>query len=86
MPYAPTESPLPLFVTASRAILTGLTDESVQIVFAHVEKSQTHSPNPVNSSNHSCYPLRTFPRFSLRTPRLVGTRAQLVLEAFTRRH
>lgn len=65
---------------------TGLTDESVQIVFAHVEKIADAQPEPGEFIEPFLLPIENIPSFLAENTTPIGTRAQLVLEAFTRRH
>lgn len=63
---------------------TGLTDETVQTVFAQVERKEGAHPEPNELIEVFLLPIAEVPRF-LRENRLpMGTRLQLVLEIFAR--
>lgn len=65
---------------------TGLTDETVHVVFAHVEKAADAQPEPAEFIEPFLLPIADVPRFLAENETPIGTRAQLVLEAFARRH
>lgn len=65
---------------------TGLTDETVHVVFAHVEKAADAQPEPAELIEPFLLPIADVPRFLAENETPIGTRAQLVLEAFARRH
>lgn len=75
-------SPLPQAGFSS----TGFTDETVHMVFAQVEHVANAQPEPSEFIEPFLLPIADIPRFleENRTP--IGIRAQLVLEAFARRH
>ena len=64
---------------------TGLTDESVHVVFAQVEKASDAQPEPSEFIEPFLLPIADVPRFLAENETPIGTRAQLVLEAFARR-
>lgn len=65
---------------------TGLTDETVHVVFAQVEKVADAQPEPAELIEPFLLPIADVPRFLAENAVPIGTRAQLVLEAFARRH
>ncbi|RDB61418.1 NUDIX hydrolase [Gordonibacter sp. 28C] len=65
---------------------TGLTDETVHVVFAQVEKAADAQPEPSEFIEPFLLPINDVPRFLAENATPIGTRAQLVLEAFARRH
>ena len=64
---------------------TGLTDESVHVVFAQVEKASDSQPEPSEFIEPFELAIEDVPRFLDENTTPIGTRAQLVLEAFARR-
>ena len=64
---------------------TGLTDETVHVVFAQVEKVADAQPEPAEFIEPFLLPIADVPRFLAENETPIGTRAQLVLEAFARR-
>ena len=64
---------------------TGLTDESVHVVFAQVEKASDAHPEPSEFIEPFELAIEDVPRFLDENTTPIGTRAQLVLEAFARR-
>ncbi|BAK45427.1 NUDIX hydrolase [Eggerthella sp. YY7918] len=64
---------------------TGLTDETVHVVFAQVEKIADAQPEPGEFIEPFLLPIEDIPRFLAENTTPIGTRAQLVLEAFARR-
>ena len=75
-------SPLPQVGYSSN----GLTDECVYIVFAQVEKVAEAHPEPSELIEPFLLPIKDVPRFLEENTLPMGTRAQLVLETFARRH
>lgn len=65
---------------------TGLTDETVHVVFAQVERIADAQPEPGEFIEPFLLPIDEVPRFLTENTTPIGTRAQLVLEAFARRH
>ncbi|WP_080801869.1 NUDIX hydrolase [Arabiibacter massiliensis] len=65
---------------------TGLTDETVHVVFAQVEKVADAQPEPSELIEPFLLAIEDVPRFLAENTTPIGTRAQLVLEAFARRH
>lgn len=65
---------------------TGLTDESVHVVFAHVEKIAEAQPEPGEFIEPFLLPIGSIPSFLSENITPIGTRAQLILEAFAHRH
>lgn len=65
---------------------TGLTDETVHVVFAQIEKATDAQPEPSEFIEPFLLPIADIPRFLAENETPIGTRAQLVLEAFARRH
>ena len=63
---------------------TGMSDESVQTVFAQVEKDEAAHPEHGEFIEVFTLPLREVPRFLKQNPLPLGTRLQLVLEIFAR--
>lgn len=63
---------------------TGLTDETVQVVFAQVEKVANAHPEPNELIEPFLLPIEDVPRFLAENDLPIGTRAQLVLEIFAR--
>ena len=63
---------------------TGMSDESVQTVFAQVEKDEAAHPEHGELIEVFTLPLREVPRFLKQNPLPLGTRLQLVLEIFAR--
>ena len=63
---------------------TGMSDESVQTVFAQVEKDEAAHPEYGELIEVFTLPLREVPRFLKQNPLPLGTRLQLVLEIFAR--
>ena len=64
---------------------TGLTDETVQVVFAQVEKVADAQPEPSEYIEPFLLPIQDVRRFLAENILPIGTRAQLVLELFARR-
>lgn len=64
---------------------TGLTDETVQVVFAQVERVANAQPEPSELIEPFLLPIADISRFLAENDTPIGTRAQLVLEAFARR-
>ena len=64
---------------------TGLTDETVQVVFAQVERVADAQPEPAELIEPFLLPIADIPRFLAENDTPIGPRAQLVLEAFARR-
>ena len=64
---------------------TGLTDETVHVVFAQVERIADAQPEPGEFIEPFLLPISDIPRFLAENTTPIGTRAQLVLEAFARR-
>ena len=64
---------------------TGLTDETVQVVFAQVEKVADAQPEPSEYLEPFLLPIQDVRRFLDENAAPIGTRAQLVLELFARR-
>lgn len=64
---------------------TGLTDERVHIVFAHVEKVADAQPERSEFIEPFLLALEDVPRFLDENPTPISMRAQLILEAFTGR-
>ena len=64
---------------------TGLTDETVHVVFAQVERAGEAQPEPSELIEPFLLPIADIPRFLAENTTPIGTRAQLVLEAFARR-
>lgn len=64
---------------------TGLTDETVHVVFAQVEEAAEAQPEPAEFIEPFLLPIADIPRFLEENETPIGTRAQLVLEAFARR-
>ena len=64
---------------------TGLTDETVQVVFAQVEKVADAQPEPSEHIEPFLLPIQDVRRFLDENATPIGTRAQLVLELFARR-
>lgn len=64
---------------------TGLTDETVQVVFAHVEKVGEAQPEPTELIEPFLLDIKDVPHFLAKNKTPIGTRAQLTLEAFARR-
>ena len=64
---------------------TGLTDETVHVVFAQVERVADAQPEPAEFIEPFLLPINDVPRFLAENATPIGTRAQLVLEAFARR-
>lgn len=62
----------------------GLTDETVHIVFAQVEKVAEATPEPSERIEVFLLPIAQVPRFLDENTMPIGTRAQLVLEVFRR--
>ena len=77
---APALDPLPQAGYSS----TGLTDETVHVVFAQVEKVADAQPEPAEFIEPFLLPIADVPRFLAENETPIGTRAQLVLEAFAR--
>ena len=63
---------------------TGMSDESVQTVFAQVEKDEAAHPEHGELIEVFALPLHEVPRFLKQNPLPLGTRLQLVLEIFAR--
>ena len=78
---APALEPLPQAGYSS----TGLTDETVHVVFAQVERVSTAQPEPNEFIEPFLLAIEDVPRFLAENRTPIGTRAQLVLEAFARR-
>ena len=64
---------------------TGLTDETVHVVFAQVEHVADARPEPSELIEPFLLPIADIPRFLAENDTPIGTRAQLVLEAFAHR-
>lgn len=64
---------------------TGLTDEAVQVVFAHIEKAADAQPELGEFIEPFLLPVADVSQFLSENTTPIGTRAQLVLEAFARR-
>lgn len=64
---------------------TGLTDETVHVVFAQVEKAADAQPEPAEFIEPFLLDIADVPRFLAENTTPLGTRVQLVLEAFARR-
>ena len=64
---------------------TGMTDEAVQVVFAQVEKVADAHPDRGELIKPFLLPIEDVPRFLAENQTPIGTRAQLILEAFARR-
>ncbi|MBX9032809.1 NUDIX hydrolase [Gordonibacter massiliensis (ex Traore et al. 2017)] len=64
---------------------TGLTDETVHVVFAQVERVADAQPEPAEFIEPFLLSISDVPRFLAENATPIGTRAQLVLEAFARR-
>lgn len=64
---------------------TGLTDETVHVVFAQVEKVADAQPEPAEFIEPFLLPIADVPQFLAENATPMGTRVQLVLEAFARR-
>ena len=65
---------------------TGLTDETVQIIFADVEKAGDAEPEPTELIEPFELAIEGVASFLDTNTVPIGTRCQLVLEAFARRH
>lgn len=65
---------------------TGLTDETVHIVFAQVERAGDAQPEPSELIEPFLLDIADIPQFLAENKTPIGTRAQLILEAFARRH
>lgn len=65
---------------------TGLTDETVHVVFAQVEHIADAQPEPAEFIEPFLLSIEDIPHFLATNTTPIGTRAQLVLEAFARRH
>lgn len=63
---------------------TGLTDETVQIMFAQIEKAGDAQPEYNELIEPFMLAIEDIPRFLAENTTPIGTRAQLVLEAFAR--
>lgn len=63
---------------------TGLSEESVQVVFAFVEKKRDPEPEPSEFIEVFTLPIADVPRFLEENTTPIGTRCQLVLESFAR--
>ena len=77
------EGPVELLPQAGHSS-TGMSDESVQTVFAQVEKDEAAHPERGELIEVFTLPLREAPRFLKQNPLPLGTRLQLVLEIFAR--
>lgn len=64
---------------------TGLTDETVHVVFAEVEKAADAQPEPAEFIEPFLLDIADVPQFLAENVTPMGTRVQLVLEAFARR-
>lgn len=64
---------------------TGLTDETVHIVFAQVEKVADAQPEPSELIEPFLLAIVDVPRFLSENTTPIGTRCQLILETFARR-
>lgn len=64
---------------------TGLTDETVHVVFAQVEKAADAQPEPAEFIEPFLLDIADVPRFLAENTTPLGTRVQLVLEAFAHR-
>ena len=62
-----------------------MTDETVQIVFAQIERAYEAQPERNELIEAFELPVADVPRFLKENQLPIGTRAQLVLEAFARR-
>lgn len=78
------DSPLEVLPQAGYSS-TGLTDETVQIVFAQIERVYEAQPERNELIEAFELPVADVPRFLKENQLPIGTRAQLVLEAFARR-
>lgn len=78
------DSPLEVLPQAGYSS-TGLTDETVQIVFAQIERAYEAQPERNELIEAFELPVADVPRFLEENQLPIGTRAQLVLEAFARR-
>ena len=65
---------------------TGLTDETVQVVFAQVEKVADAQPEPSEYIEPFLLPIQDVRRFLAENILPIGTRAQLVLEPVSYTH
>lgn len=63
---------------------TGMTDESVQVVFAHVEKVHDAQPEASEFIEPFLLPFEEVPSFLTKNTMPIGTRAQLILDIFAR--
>ena len=79
---APALDPLPQAGYSS----TGLTDETVHVVFAQVEKVADAQPEPAEFIEPFLLPIADVPRFLAENETPIGIRAQLVLEGRFRQH
>lgn len=64
---------------------TGMSEESVHIVFARVEPGGTRHPEPMEFIEPFLLPLDEVDSFLAENQTAIGTRAQLILELFTKR-
>lgn len=65
---------------------TGLTDETVHVVFAQIERATDAQPEPGEFIEPFLLPLSDIPHFLAENATPIGTRAQLILEVFAHRH
>lgn len=65
---------------------TGLTDETVHVVFAQIERAADAQPEPGEFIEPFLLPLGDIPHFLAENTTPIGTRAQLILEVFAHRH
>lgn len=63
---------------------TGMSEESVQVVFALVEKQREPKPEPSEFIEVFTLPIADIPRFLEENVTPIGTRCQLILEVFAR--
>lgn len=63
---------------------TGMSEESVQVVFAFVRKEREPNPEPSEFIEVFTLPLADVPRFLEENTTPIGTRCQLILESFAR--
>lgn len=63
---------------------TGMSEESVQVVFAYVQKEQDPEPEESELIEVFTLPIADIPRFLEENETPIGTRCQLILESFAR--
>ncbi|MEG0322653.1 MAG: NUDIX hydrolase [Raoultibacter sp.] len=63
---------------------TGMSEESVQVVFAYVQKEQDPEPEEAELIEVFTLPIADIPRFLEENETPIGTRCQLILESFAR--